>query len=158
MSNTKKLKKLGSQKTNYIFDKPNKKLLEIFDNLHLKNDYLVPIVMPYTEFSSLCPKTKQPDWAKIEIIYIPNKNMIESKSLKLYLFSFRNHGEFHEDCINRITNDLFSLLKPKYIRVIGNFNPRGGLAIIPIVEKKGVNFKNYLYQLVTMWDTKQLNS
>ena len=66
---------------------------------------------------------------------IPNKKMVESKSLKLYLFSFRNTGEFHEDVCNRIANDLFTLLEPFYLRVYGNFVPRGGLAIRPLVER-----------------------
>lgn len=148
----KKLKKLG-QKTVYNFNQPDAELLETFDNLHSKNNYIVPFVMPEVEFTSLCPITGQPDWAKIEIVYIPNIKMIESKSLKLYLASFRNHGEFHEDCINRIANDLFKILKPKYLRVIGDFNARGGLAIKPLTEKKGNNFKQDLYKLVDMWDS-----
>ena len=64
-----------------------------------------------------------------------DKKMVESKSLKMYLFSFRNHGDFHEDCIQKITNDLFNLMKPKYIEVIGEFTPRGGIAIFPYVQR-----------------------
>lgn len=147
-----KFKQLGN-KTIYNFDQPNPDLLEVFDNLHPKNDYLVPFAMPEVEFTCLCPITGQPDWARLEIIYIPNKKMVESKSLKLYLFSFRNHGEFHEDCINRMANDLFKLLNPKYLRIIGDFNARGGLAIKPLVEKRGAGFKKDLYKLVEMWDS-----
>jgi 7-cyano-7-deazaguanine reductase len=84
-----------------------------------------------TEFTSLCPKTKQPDFAKIFINYIADKKMVESKSAKLYLFSFRNHGDFHEDCVQTICDDLVKLLKPKYLEVIGEFTPRGGIAIYP---------------------------
>ena len=84
-----------------------------------------------TEFTSLCPKTAQPDFAKIFINYIADKTMVESKSLKLYLFSFRNHGDFHEDCVQKICDDLAKLMKPHYLEVIGEFTPRGGIAIFP---------------------------
>jgi len=87
-----------------------------------------------TEFTSLCPKTGQPDFARIYINYIADKNMVESKSLKLYLFSFRNHGDFHEDCVQTICDDLFNLMQPKYIEVIGEFTPRGGIAIYPFAS------------------------
>ena len=83
------------------------------------------------EFTSLCPITGQPDFAEIRIMYIPGKRMVESKSLKLYLFSFRNHGDFHEDCINIIMKDLVALMQPKYIEVTGFFTPRGGISIYP---------------------------
>lgn len=86
------------------------------------------------EFTSLCPKTKQPDFANITIKYSPNEYLVESKSLKLYLFSFRNHGEFHEDCIARIAQDIFDLIQPAYITVHGDFYPRGGIKICPTVE------------------------
>lgn len=71
------------------------------------------------EFTSLCPITGQPDFAEIRISYIPDIKMVESKSLKLYLFSFRNHGAFHEDCVNIIMKDLIHLMNPKYIEVTG---------------------------------------
>lgn len=80
-----------------------------------------------------CPKTGQPDFAKVVINYIPNERMVESKSLKLYLFSFRSRGDFHEDCINIICNDLIALMDPKYIEVKGCFAPRGGISIFPAV-------------------------
>ncbi|TGV31178.1 preQ(1) synthase, partial [Mesorhizobium sp. M00.F.Ca.ET.186.01.1.1] len=73
----------------------------------------------------------QPDFATIYISYIPDIKMVESKSLKLYLFSFRNHGDFHEDCVNVIMNDLIKLMDPKYIEVWGKFTPRGGISIDP---------------------------
>src|SRR3989338_7318285 len=76
----------------------------------------------------------QPDFAKIFINYIADKKMIESKSLKLYLFSFRNHGDFHEDCVQKIAHDLIKLMKPKYLEVMGEFTPRGGIAIFPFVS------------------------
>lgn len=127
--------KLGSGSTVYADKNPGPEMLETFDNKHPNNLYVVPFVQPVPEFTSLCPKTGQPDFASIEILYIPNVKMVESKSLKLYLFAFRSMGEFHEDVINRIANDLWEVLQPKYLRVFGDFAPRGGLAIKPIVEK-----------------------
>ena len=83
------------------------------------------------EFTSLCPITGQPDFATVTISYVPNIKMVENKSLKLYLFSFRNHGDFHEDCMNIIMKDLIKLMDPKYIEVWGKFTPRGGISIDP---------------------------
>jgi len=94
---------LGKKDTKYIFDY-DPSLLETFPNKHQENDYFVKFNCP--EFTSLCPKTGQPDFATIYISYVPDKLMVESKSLKLYLFSFRNHGDFHEDCVNIIMKDL----------------------------------------------------
>ena len=99
-------------------------VLETFINKHPENDYWVRFNCP--EFTSLCPITGQPDFATIQIDYIPGEHMVESKSLKLYLFSFRNHGAFHEDCVNIIMKDLVKLMNPKYIEVTGFFTPRGG--------------------------------
>ncbi|MBR6071264.1 MAG: NADPH-dependent 7-cyano-7-deazaguanine reductase QueF [Acholeplasmatales bacterium] len=121
------LKSLG-KKTNYDYDY-NPSLLEKFNNKHVENDYFIKFNCP--EFTSLCPITGQPDFATIYISYIPDKYCVESKSLKLYLFSFRNHGDFHEDCVNIIMKDLIKLLNPRYIEVWGKFLPRGGLSIDP---------------------------
>ena len=121
------LKVLG-KKTNYDYDY-NPNLLEKFNNKHIENDYFIKFNCP--EFTSLCPITGQPDFATIYISYIPDKYCVESKSLKLYLFSFRNHGDFHEDCVNIIMKDLVKLLNPRYIEVWGKFLPRGGLSIDP---------------------------
>ena len=104
-------------------------VLETFENRHPDNDYWVRFNCP--EFTTLCPITGQPDFAEIRISYIPDKRMVESKSLKLYLFSFRNHGDFHEDCVNVIMKDLIKLMDPKYIEVTGFFTPRGGISIYP---------------------------
>ena len=121
------LQKLG-RKTDYEFDyTPG--VLETFENRHPDNDYWVRFNCP--EFTSLCPITGQPDFAEIRISYIPDRRMVESKSLKLYLFSFRNHGDFHEDCVNTIMKDLIKLMEPKYIEVLGLFTPRGGISIHP---------------------------
>ena len=122
---------LGSQNTHYQYDY-DPSVLETFINKHQDNDYMVTFACP--EFTSLCPKTGQPDFAEIIINYIPDKRMVESKSLKLYLFSFRNHGDFHEDCTNIIMKDLIKLMDPKYIEVKGNFLPRGGISILPFAN------------------------
>ena len=104
-------------------------VLETFENMNQENDYWVRFNCP--EFTSQCPITGQPDFAEIRISYIPDVRMVESKSLKLYLGSFRNHGAFHEDCVNTIMKDLIKLMDPKYIEVIGLFTPRGGISIYP---------------------------
>lgn len=122
---------LGNQNTHYSYDY-TPEVLEIFENKHPENEYLVTLDCP--EFTSLCPKTGQPDFGHIIINYIPRKLMVESKSLKLYLFSFRNHGDFHEDCVNIIMKDLIKLMDPKYLEVIGLFNPRGGISIKPFAN------------------------
>ena len=107
-------------------------VLETFENQHPGHDYWVRFNCP--EFTTLCPITGQPDFAEIRISYIPDLKMVESKSLKLYLFSFRNHGDFHEDCVNTIMKDLRDLMDPKYIEVTGFFTPRGGIAIHPFAN------------------------
>ena len=122
---------LGKSGVEYI-DKYAPQLLEAFVNKHPESDYLVTFTCP--EFTTLCPLTGQPDFATIIINYIPREKMVESKSLKLYLFSFRNNGDFHEDCVNIIKNDLVKLMDPKYLEVIGVFTPRGGIAIHPFAQ------------------------
>lgn len=129
---------LGNTNTDYKYDY-DPSVLEHFPNKHPENDYVV--TFDGYEFTSLCPKTGQPDFAKVFINYIPNEKMVESKSLKLYLFSFRNHGDFHEDCMNIILNDLYALMEPKYIEVIGLFTPRGGISIYPFVNKVNPDFE-----------------
>ena len=124
------LKALG-QKTEYRSTYAPE-VLEAFENKHPENDYWVRFNCP--EFTSLCPITGQPDFAEIRINYMPGEKMVESKSLKLYLFSFRNHGDFHEDCINKIMKDLIALMNPKYIEVTGIFTPRGGISIWPFAN------------------------
>ena len=122
------LTKLGSEKTKYSTDY-DPTLLEFFSNKHPGRDYFVKFNCP--EFTTLCPITGQPDFATITISYVPDERLVESKSLKLYLFSFREHGDFHEDVVNIIMNDLIKLLDPKYIEVWGRFLPRGGISIDP---------------------------
>jgi len=119
---------LGSGETRYAFSY-DPDLLETFENRHPDRDYFVKFNCP--EFTTLCPITGQPDFGAIYISYIPDRKMVESKSLKLYLFSFRNHGGFHEDCVNTIMNDLIRVMEPRYIEVWGKFMPRGGISIDP---------------------------
>lgn len=119
---------LGNMNTKYNYEY-DPSVLETFDNKHQGRDYFVKFNTP--EFTSLCPKTGQPDFASMYISYIPNVKMVESKSLKLYLLSFRNHGDFHEDVVNIIMNDLIKLMDPHYIEVWGKFTPRGGISIDP---------------------------
>ena len=122
------LTKLGSKTTDYHFEY-DPSLLEAISNRHPETDYFVKFNCP--EFTSLCPITGQPDFATIYISYVPDVRMVESKSLKLYLFSFRNHGDFHEDVVNTIMKDLIKLMDPRYIEVWGKFLPRGGISIDP---------------------------
>lgn len=119
---------LGNQNTKYDYSY-SPTILEAFDNKHIENDYWVKFNCP--EFTTLCPLTGQPDFATIYIKYMPNVKMVESKSLKLYLLSFRNHGDFHEDVVNIIMKDLIRLMEPRYIEVWGKFLPRGGISIDP---------------------------
>lgn len=137
---TKDLTLLG-KKTEYKQDYAPE-VLEAFDNKHQDNDYWVSFDCP--EFTSLCPITNQPDFATIKVNYIPDVKMVESKSLKLYLFSFRNHGAFHEDCVNIIMKDLIKLMDPKYIEVVGIFTPRGGISIHPYCNygRKGTRYED----------------
>jgi 7-cyano-7-deazaguanine reductase len=125
-------------------------LLETFDNPHPGNDYWVRFNCP--EFTSLCPVTSQPDFATIYINYIPDRRMVESKSLKLYLFGFRNHGAFHEDCVNIIMKDLVRLMEPKYMEVSGIFMPRGGISIYPYC-----NYSNGAPQYREMMQYRMMN-
>lgn len=140
---------LGAAHTEYPTDyAPG--VLESFPNKHPGQDYFVKFNCP--EFTSLCPVTGQPDFATMYISYVPDERLVESKSLKIYLYSFRNHGDFHEDCVNIIMEDLRALLEPKYIEVWGKFTPRGGLSIDPYVNwgKPGTRWENAAAQRM-MW-------
>ena len=127
-------------------------VLETFPNKHPDNDYFVKFNCP--EFTSLCPITGQPDFATVYISYIPDKIMVESKSLKLYLFSFRNHGDFHEDCMNIIMKDLIRLMDPRYIEVWGKFTPRGGISIDPYCNygRPGTKFEKLAWDRLAQHD------
>ena len=126
-------------------------LLEAFSNRNCDRDYWVTFSCP--EFTTLCPKTGQPDFAVLTIRYIPDRKLVESKSLKLYLFGFRNHGDFHEDVVNTIYNDLDFLLKPKYMEVIGKFAARGGISIDPFVNGgRGAKYKRLADARFSSWN------
>jgi 7-cyano-7-deazaguanine reductase len=142
---------LGSQGTQYPTDY-DPSVLETFENKHPDNDYFVKFNCP--EFTSLCPITGQPDFATIYISYVPGERMVESKSLKLYLFSFRNHGDFHEDCMNIIMKDLIALMDPKYIEVWGKFTPRGGISIDPYCNygRAGTPWEKVAWERLTQHD------
>lgn len=145
------LTQLGNKNNVYTFDyTPG--LLERFKNKHKDNDYFVKFNCP--EFTSLCPITGQPDFAAIYISYVPDFWMVESKSLKLYLFSFRNHGDFHEDCMNIIMKDLIRVLDPRYIEVWGKFTPRGGISIDPYCNygKAGTEWADVAKQRLHLHD------
>lgn len=143
--------RLGAKQTSYA-DQYDPSVLETFVNKHPDTDYWVTFSCP--EFTSLCPVTGQPDFATISVQYIPDVRMVESKSLKLYLFSFRNHGDFHEDCVNVILKDLRRLMDPKYIEVLGRFSPRGGISIDPYVNygKPGTRFAALAEERFRLYD------
>ena len=126
-------------------------VLEAFENRHPGRDYWVTFTAP--EFTTLCPKTGQPDFATLTIRYIPSRLLVESKSLKLYLFSFRNHGDFHEDVVNVIYDDIFRLLKPKYLEVFGKFAARGGITIDPFVNGgTGAKYRRLAESRFSAWN------
>ncbi|MDX1949729.1 MAG: preQ(1) synthase [Rickettsiales bacterium] len=125
MTNYKKLKQLGGQ-TNYPKN-PSDAKLEAVKNPHSDRDYLIRFTCP--EFTSLCPVTGQPDFAHLMIDYAPNKLIVESKSLKLFLFSFRNHAGFHEECTIDIAKRIEKTISPKWLRIGGYWYPRGGIPI-----------------------------
>ncbi|WP_414462658.1 preQ(1) synthase [Hyphomicrobium sp. B1] len=110
-----------------IPESPEKAELERVANPHTDTDYVARFTAP--EFTSLCPVTGQPDFAHLVIDYVPGKWLLESKSLKLYLAAFRNHGAFHEDCTVAIGKRIAALIKPKYLRIGGYWYPRGGIPI-----------------------------
>ncbi len=111
--------------------RPSKKL-EAFPNTHPKRKYRV--VLETQEFTSLCPITGQPDFGRIAISYVPDKYIVESKSLKLYLWSYRQEGHFHEEAVNRILDDLVRAVRPRSCDVRGEFNLRGGIGITVIAS------------------------
>ena len=156
MREDEKLTLLGNKAVKYKNDYAPE-VLEAFDNKHPENDYFVKFNCP--EFTSLCPITGQPDFANIIISYVPDKKLVESKSLKLYLFSFREHGDFHEDCVNIIMKDLIKLMDPKYIEVWGKFLPRGGLSIDPYCNygKPGTDWEKVAWERLTRHDMNPEN-
>lgn len=122
------------QRAQYRYDSPDTDVLETFPNPQPQQLWAVSLAC--LEFTSLCPVTGQPDFGRLFIDYVPGGRCVESKSLKLYLMRYRNHGTFHEDCVNRVADDLATKLAPRYLRVYGDFNPRGGIAIRPLAVRK----------------------
>lgn len=154
MSDTSKLTLLGKKTTEYSYDNPSKDILEVFDNQHPGSPHVVGLHC--TEFTALCPMTGQPDFGQIYIAYIPRKLCVESKSLKLYMFAYRNHGSFHEDCVNQIAADIFDRIQPAMLRVFGDFNVRGGIAIKPMALREADDLtaddRQKYYELLNQYD------
>lgn len=140
------------QKSDFDFSAPNADILESF-TMTTRN-ILVPFLCH--EFTSLCPVTGQPDFAKIEVLSFPNEKGIESKSLKLYLNGFRNHGAFHESVIAEIGETIWQKISPKFLRVWGDFHPRGGISIKPLflrfAEELSAQEKMEIEEKVTQYD------
>ena len=128
----------------------DEKILEAIDNPS-KDDYLITIELP--EFTALCPKTGNPDFATIHITYIPDKLLVELKSIKLFITSYRNVGVYHEAVTKQVFDILRKLLKPKYLRVIGDFNRRGNVKTVITVEKK---LKPYKYVTISEYQPKAI--
>ena len=104
---------------------PARSVLETFENPYPHRDYVIDTVCP--EFTSMCPKTGQPDFGTLTIAYVPNRLCYELKSLKLYLQQFRNHGAFYESVTNRILDDLVAATQPRWMTIVADFTPRGGI-------------------------------
>jgi 7-cyano-7-deazaguanine reductase len=113
--------------------------LETFSNPHPDRDYTIRIRVP--EFTCLCPKTGQPDFATLTLEYVPDLLCVELKSLKLYIWSFRDEGAFHEDVTNRILNDLVDACEPRFMRLRAEFNVRGGIYTDVVVESRQPDWK-----------------
>jgi 7-cyano-7-deazaguanine reductase len=113
---------------------PFRDRLETFENLYPNRDYTIQIVCP--EFTSVCPKTGQPDFATLTILYVPDRRCVELKSLKFYLQQFRNEGIFYEHVTNRILDDLVAVVQPRQMRLVATFTPRGGISTTVTAEIK----------------------
>ncbi|MBF0425222.1 MAG: NADPH-dependent 7-cyano-7-deazaguanine reductase QueF [Magnetococcales bacterium] len=114
---------------------PRRSILETFPNPHPERDYRIEMACP--EFTCVCPKTGQPDFATIRIDYVPDRLCVELKSLKLYLWSYRDEGSFHEAVTNRILDDLVAVAAPRSLVVMGDFNVRGGIKTVVTVRYPG---------------------
>jgi len=115
------------------------KNLETFANPNNERDYTIKITMP--EFTCLCPKTGQPDFAKLFLEYVPSKKCVELKSLKMYIWSYRDEGAFHEAVTNQILNDIVEATKPKYMKLKAVFNVRGGVYTTIVCDHKSSDWK-----------------
>ena len=133
MIDTSKLTQLSSGTTSYRYERPEASMLESFPNPQTSIAWAV--ALDCSEFTCICPVTGQPDFGRIYIHYVPGDSCVESKSLKLYLGAYRQHGSFHEECVNRIADDLVTTIAPRYLRVFGDFHARGGIAIRPLAVR-----------------------
>jgi len=120
-------------------EKPSK-IIQTFENPNIKRDYTIKITMP--EFTCLCPKTGQPDFAKLFLEYVPNKKCVELKSLKMYVWSYRDEGAFHEAVTNQILDDLVNATNPKYMKLKAVFNVRGGVYTTVVCDYKSPDWKS----------------
>lgn len=120
-------------------DGPSADHLDTFENPHSNRDYVIRIRMP--EFTCLCPKTGQPDFATLHLEYIPDQFCVELKALKLYIWSYRNSGAFHEDVTNKILNDLVSVTRPRFMRLTADFNVRGGVYTDVVAEHRAADWQ-----------------
>ncbi len=116
---------------------PSRDLLETFDNPYSDRDYVIETVCP--EFTSMCPKTGQPDFGTLTISYVADQKCYELKSLKFYLQQYRNHGAFYEDVTNHILDDLVATLAPRWMSIVAEYTPRGGLSTSVTVEFDGLS-------------------
>lgn len=114
---------------------PSRDTLETFDNPYSGRDYVIETVCP--EFTSMCPKTGQPDFGTLTISYVADQKCYELKSLKFYLQQYRDHGAFYEDVTNRILDDLVATLAPRWMSIVADYTPRGGLSTSVTVEYDG---------------------
>jgi len=121
--------------------KPSKKI-DTFENPRVSRDYSIKITLP--EFTCLCPKTGQPDFAKIFLEYVPDKKCVELKSLKMYIWSYRDEGAFHEAVTNKILDDLVNATNPKYMKIKAVFNVRGGVYTTIVCDHKSPKWKSNL--------------
>jgi 7-cyano-7-deazaguanine reductase len=119
--------------------RPSKNTLETFPNPHPDRDYTIRMRIP--EFTCLCPKTGQPDFATLQLEYVPHAACVELKSLKLYIWSYRNEGAFHEAVTNRILDDLVAAMEPRFIRLTAEFNVRGGIYTTVAAEHRRKGWK-----------------
>ena len=115
------------------------KSLETFDNPQPERDYTIRIRVP--EFTCLCPKTGQPDFAELTLEYVPDRLCVELKALKMYVWSYRDEGAFHEAVTNRILNDLVDVTQPRFMRLIADFNVRGGIYTTVVVEHRAEGWR-----------------
>ncbi len=115
------------------------KQLEVFDNPQTDSDYTIRISIP--EFTCLCPKTGQPDFATLDIEYVPDQSCIELKALKMYVWSYRNEGAFHEAVTNKILADLVAACSPRFMRLTAEFNVRGGIYTSVVAEHRNDNWQ-----------------